>query len=181
MEFFDKLKAMLDTLTKKQFYTYVFGGLAAFLFLLLVIMFYCYRSSKSLVKQIDDLNKVRAEVKTILIKKELIKKQKEKMDALIAQAPDFVLGGFLEDDVLPKLGLNDKADRKQSKTVSVDDNYNESIIDMTLSDINMKQLVEFLDAIEISRRVYVKKLEITKSKTTLEVNVSLAALVPKQT
>lgn len=184
MEFFDKLKATLDTLTQKQFYIYIASFLAGFLILLLLVMFYYYRSARSLIKQINELNNTRTtEVKNILIKKERIKKQKEKVDELIAQEPDFVLGTVVE-ELLPKLGLSGKEERVQPKTAPIDEQYSEQIIDMTLNDIDMKQLVDFLKEIENQPRVYIKKLEITKSQTTamrLEAFISLAALVPKET
>lgn len=184
MEFFDKLKATLDTVTRKQFYTYIVGSLVALLFFIMFIMFYYYRSSRIYIKQIHDLNKIRStEVKNILIKKERIKKLKEKMDVLIAQDPEFVLAQAL-DELLSRVGLADKTDRKvPPRTVPLDE-YSESIVEITLNDIHMKQLVDFLEAVEASKRIYVKKIEISKSKTSsnnLEVIVSLAALVPKQT
>lgn len=184
MEFFDKLKATLDTLTQKQFYAYIATFLMALLFVLLMIMLYYFRASRSIIKQINELNTMRAtEVKNILIKKERIKKQKEKLDAMIAQDPDFRLGNVLE-ELLPKLGLSEKEDRRQTKIVPLDEQYSETITEISLNDIDMKQLVTFLEQIEATQRVYVKKLEISKSKTTamrLEVNISLAALIPKQT
>jgi hypothetical protein len=183
MEFFDKLKATLDTLTRKQFYMYIMIALGVLLFLLLAIMLYYYRAAKSAIKQINDLNNIRStEVKNLLIRKERIKKQKEKVDAMIAQDPEFILGDVL-DELLSKLDLSEKADRKQTGRNPIDDMYIETTTDLMLNDINMKQLVDFLEAIESSKRVYVKKLEI-KTKTTehcLEVNIGLAALVPKQT
>ena len=183
MEYFDKLKAKLETIDEKQFYTYILGALGALLLLILLVMFYYFRSARSIKLHLKDLNTIRStQVKQILTKAEQIKKQKEKLDAMLAEDPEFKLTVYLE-TVLSKLNLSERKDISQPpRTIELDDKYTENILEFTLNDINMKQLVEFLASIENNRRVYTKKLEITKSKTTpnsLEVHITMATLFPK--
>jgi uncharacterized protein YneF (UPF0154 family) len=183
MKYFDKLKAKLDTLDEKQLYTYVLGLLGTLLLLTLLVMFYYYRSARSIKRQLKDLNTIRStQVRQILTKAERLQKQKEKLDALLAEKPDFKLTEYLE-EVLSKLNLSERKDISQApRTVELDDKYTENILEFTMNDINMKQLVDFLASIEENRRVYTKKLEITKSKTTpnsLEVHITIATLFPK--
>jgi hypothetical protein len=182
MELLDSLKATLDQLTEKQFRTYVFAAIGGFFILILLIFFYYYRSSSSLYKQLSDLNTLRSKtVKDILATAERIKKQKEKIDAMLADDQDFKFGEYLE-NVLAKLRLSEKKDIGQKQEADVNGKYVEHIYDIKLNDINMKQLAEFLLEIEKNRRVYTKKIEITKSKTTpnsLEANITIATLFPK--
>lgn len=185
MEYFDKLKAKLETLDEKQFYTYVFGALGLLLLIISFIVFYYYRSAHYYNRQLKDLNNMRSgQIRQILTKASQIKKQKEKLDAMLAQDPEFKLTGYLE-TVLAKLNLSERKDISQSpRYIEIDDKYTENELEFTLNDINMKQLVEFLAAIESNRRVYTKKLEITKSKTTqssLEVHITISTLFPKVT
>lgn len=183
MEYFDKLKIQLDTIDEKQFYTYVLGALGVLLLFILLVMFYYFKSASSIKRQLKDLNTIRStQVKQILSKADQIKKQKERLDAILAEDPEFKLTGYLE-TILSKLNLSERKDISQApNTVEIDDNYTENSLEFTLNDINMKQVVEFLVAVESNRRVYTKKLEITKSKTTpnsLEVHITIATLFPK--
>ena len=183
MEYFDKLKAKLDTLDEKQLYTYVLSLLGALVLITMLVMVYYFRSARSMKRQLRDLNTIRStRVKQILTKAERVQKQKEKLDAMLAENPDFKLTGYLE-EVLGKLNLSERKDISQApRTIELDDKYAENILEFTLNDINMKQLVDFLASIEENRRVYTKKLEITKSKTTpnsLEVHITVATLFPK--
>lgn len=183
MEYFDKLKAKLETIDEKQLYTYILGVLGSLLLLIFLVMFYYFRSARSINRQLRDLNIIRAsQVRQILTKAERIKKQKEKLDVLLAEEPDFKLTGYLE-SVLSKLDLSERKDIIQApRTLELDDKYVENVVEFTLNDINMKQLVEFLVTVEENRRVYTKQLEITKSKTTpnsLEAHLTIATLFPK--
>jgi hypothetical protein len=183
MDFLDTLKAKISELDEKQFYTYVISFFVVLVLIILLLMFYYFRSSKSLNKQIRDLNMIRAtQIKEILTKADRLKLQKEKLDALLIQDPDFKLTEYLE-RVIAQVGLSERKDVVQvPQTTDVNEHYIESSIEFTLNDINMKQLVDFLVAVENNRRVFIKKLEITKSKTTansLEVHILIATLFLK--
>lgn len=183
MEYFDKLKAKLDTIDEKQLYSYILGLLGILVLLTLLVMFYYFRSARSIKRQLKELNGIRStQVKQILTKAERIQKQKEKLDSMLAEDSDFKLTYYLE-TVLSKLNLSERKDISQAPlNIDLDDKYAENILEFTLNDINMKQLVEFLAGVEENRRVYTKKLEITKSKTTpnsLEVHITIATLFPK--
>jgi len=183
MEYFVKLKAKLETIDEKQFYTYIFGTLGILLLFILLVMFYYFRSVSSVKRQLRDLNTIRStQVKQILTIADRIQKQKEKLDTMLAEDPEFKLAEYLE-TVLSSVNLSERKDiSQQPRAIDIDDKYTENILEFTLNDINMKQLVEFLVAIENNRRVYTKKLEITKSKTTpnsLEVHITIATLFPK--
>lgn len=183
MDFFDKLKAILDTTDEKQFYTYISSALGALVLLVLLVMFYYVRSTGNIKKKIQELNTIRSgQIKQILTKADLIKKQKEALDTMLEEDPEFKLTEHLE-KVLAQLNLSDRKDRSEPlNKIDIDDKYTENKIEFTLNDIDMKQLVEFLVNIESNRRVYTKKLEITKSKTTpmkLEARITIATLFPK--
>jgi hypothetical protein len=183
MDFLDTLKAKISELDEKQFYTYVLSFLGALVLIILLLMLYYFRASKSLNKQIQDINIIRTtQVKDILTRADRLKLQKEKLDAILAADPDFKLTEYLE-RVIAQVGLSERKDVVQAPTIEdVNEHYSESSVEITLNDINMKQLVDLLVALEDNRRVFIKKLEITKSKTTansLEVHMSIATLLLK--
>lgn len=181
MNYFDILKEKIAKLDEKQFYTYVATGLGILTVFILMVIFYYYRSSNFYKKQLKELNNTRASsVRQLLATAERIKIQKEKLDKIIEEDPDFILADYLENKVLSKLRLNEKKDfQAPPKTNDIDEKYREHILEFTLNDINMKQLVDLLAEIETNKRVYTKKLEITKSKTTpnsLEATITVATL-----
>ena len=62
-----------------------------------------------------------------------------------------------------------------------EDNYQETELTAQIVDVNMKQITELLYAIEQTRRIYIKKVDIAKSKkgSSLELGIVIATLLPK--
>lgn len=184
MKYFDILKDKLSKLDEKQFYTYTATALGILFVIIIFVIIYYFRSANYYKRQLKELNTLRtSQVKQLLTTAERIKRQKEKLDALLKEDPDFILTQYLE-NTLTKLRLNEHKDISQPKNINIDEKYTENTVEFTLNDINMKQLVEFLEEIESNKRVYIKKLEIAKSKTTpntLETHITIATLFPKAT
>lgn len=176
MELIEKLKATINGIHEKEFYAYAAGIIGAILLLMILFMFYFYRSSSAWKKKIETLNTTRATtVRQLITRAQKLKKQKERINSLIEREPDFRFAAILE-AALAQLKLTEKSDSMAPKTVDIDDKYSESIIELNLNDINMRQLVEFLTLLDTNRRIYTKRLEISKSKTTTTTNKLEAAL-----
>ena len=65
-----------------------------------------------------------------------------------------------------------------------EDNYLENVATYQLTRITMKQLTEFLTIINQNKRLFIKELEISKSKKfphTIDVDIKIAAMMPKET
>lgn len=180
MIFLEKFETIIEQFDEKKWYTFLgvfLGGVAS---LILLTTFYYFWDVSDLKKQINVLNESREEVQKILTRAQYVQGQRQEVDAMLAKERDFKLAGYIT-NVLTKLGLREtmmqdsRVDREGGK-------YQEVIVELTLDDLNMRQLTEFLNEIGKNRRVYTKKLDIIKSKktpNTLEVNITLATLLLK--
>lgn len=182
MELIEKLKASLTGIQEKEFYVYAAGLIGIIFLLTLFFMFYFYRSSASWQKKIEALNTTRTtSVRQLITRAQKLKKQKAFIDSLIEKEPDFRFAAIV-DAALAQLRLTEKRDSEAPKTVDIDDKYSESIIELRLNDVDMKQLVEFLTLLDTNKRIYTKRLEISKSKTTttkLEAALTIATLTSR--
>jgi len=87
--------------------------------------------------------------------------QREQVNAMLAQDPDFKIGKYLS-DLLISFHIAEKK-REPSSTVR-EDGYQEVSMYTELANMNMKQLTELLDKIEQNKRVYLKTINIVKAK-----------------
>ncbi len=182
MNYIEKLRASVEGLEEKNFFMYLLIALGGLVILVLLLMFYYYQACSSAKRKIATVNKLRSQqVKAILAKDASIKTQKEKLDTMLTEDPSFKLAQYVT-SVLAQTGMSERFDLGQQRNVELDDRYDENILEITLNDIDMKQLTEFISAVDTNKRVYVKKLEIAKSKTAankLSVNVVFATLFPR--
>lgn len=176
MIFLEKFETTIERFDEKKWYTItgIFLGGIGLLFVLLV--FYYFWRASDLKKQIQTINESREEVRTLLTRAQYVQKQRQEVDTMLAAEKDFKLSGEIS-KVLAKLGL--KETMMQDSRVDREGKYQEVIVELTIDDLNMRQLTEFLNEMGKYRRVYTKKLDIIKSKKTpgmLEVNITLATL-----
>jgi hypothetical protein len=105
--------------------------------------------------------------------------QRTAVDQMLAQEPDFKIGGYVA-LLLQKLKLTDKKRIEETLQTDVQENYRETEIMLKLTDMNMQQLVELLYAIEQKHRIYIKRLEIERSKkqpSSIDVQLAIATLI----
>ncbi len=146
-------------------------------------VYYYYSTIKYWKKQTNEINAMRDEVKVILDKDELVQKQREEVNALLSEMPDFKIGEYFN-DLIAKLGLTQNVVTSPSITYADrgDKEYREVLLTTQFDMMNMKQLTELLNEIEQNKRIYTKELEIIKSKktpNTIEVNLTIATLQRK--
>jgi len=167
-------------LDKKDFYKYLIVFLGILVLLIVFIMYQYSSVASSLKKQIRNINSLREDVRVVLSKYEQIQKQRKAVDEILSEEEDFNIVGYFN-DVVNQLNLNGNKKEERSSQVDREDNYRESVINVTFVDMNMKQLCELLNVIESKARIFTKELEITKSKKspTIEVNLTIATLSPK--
>ncbi|OGB97183.1 hypothetical protein A3F06_02220 [candidate division TM6 bacterium RIFCSPHIGHO2_12_FULL_36_22] len=148
-------------------------------------LLYRYSSSvKSLKKQMVVLNQARKETQQLLSKNEVVQKQRDKVEAMLAKEKSFKLMEYFK-TVLDQLKLNA---HRASEKISINDTegirasgYEEVNLSAQLTNMNTKQVVNLLYEIEQNERVYIKKLEITHSKTNpvVDLNLTIGTLQKK--
>jgi hypothetical protein len=174
------LNEKISALDKKDFYKYLLILIGVILLFIALLMFQYFRVTSRIKKQIRNINSLREDVRVVLSKYEQIQKQRKAVDAILSEEEDFNIVGYFN-DVVNQLNLSGNKKEERSSQVDREDNYRESVINVTFVDMNMKQLCELLNVIENKARIFTKELEITKSKKspTIEVNLTIATLSPK--
>jgi len=187
MELFDKIKNFIAHLETKQFYRYSGIILGSLIVLMLTIIYYHYSSMKFWAKRINIINEEREEIRSILDKAQLVANQRAEVDSMLNESPDFKIDGYFT-ELVSKFGF--AGNTKPTTSISFGDRddmqYREVFLNAKFDTMTMKQLCELLDEIEQKDRIYIKELEIVKSKKipdTIMVNLTIATLQrkPEQT
>jgi hypothetical protein len=141
-----------------------------------------YSNTNSLLKQINYNNVMRSETKELLTRNLAVKQQQEKVDEILTKDKTFKLMQYF-DELAQELRLTHYVKNKQINISDIDSkqDYNEVTLSVNINNINMKQLTDLLLKIENNERVFIKKLEITKSDKlpVIDVNIMIATLQSK--
>jgi hypothetical protein len=182
MEIMNKIQTYINSLEEKRFYQYLIGICVVVLLVIAGIVFQYYRSVSRLKAEITRINEDRNEIRSLLEKAQLDKKEQKEIDAILAKDENFKIAGYFE-DLLGKLGLADKqASKAEVSTPAREGKYQESILQAKFSGMTMKDLTELLQEIELNKRVFTKELDITVSPKipgTIDVTLTIATLEPK--
>jgi len=117
------------------------------------------------------LNKARRDVQVILTEYDHTKKKMHEVDILLTKDKNFYIQKYYKDTVDTLDIMNQKASNLVSQTWP--NGYIEESLPINFTAINMKQLCNFLEAIQENTRVFIKKLDISKSPVDKKINVSL--------
>jgi hypothetical protein len=183
MSFLEKWKATLDSLEEQKLlqYLFLFVGVVFFVLLLLILYYFYVRSGWN--SELEDLNSIRSsKVRMVLTKDQKLKQQEIEVNEMLAKDRDFLIGGYVEKVIKELNLLNKVVSSNVLATTEKSANYNEISIEIVLTGIDMKELVSLMQKFEENKRVYLKKLDIAKSKVMpkkLEVSMILATLLLK--
>lgn len=183
MKFFDTLQAHITALDEKSWYKYLAIVGALFIILLATILFFYYRSVSHWEQKIATVNEERIEAKRLLDKAQRVRKERSEVAALLEEEPNFKIKQYMQ-DVFDKLGIRANVSVERGAVVtSRDDNYSETEVPYTISGITMKHLTELLKELDENKRIFIKDLDISKSKKvprTIDVDIKVATLTPKE-
>ena len=182
MQILTKVQTYLNAIEEKRFYQYLIGFGAAIFLALVAITFQYYRKVSSLKAEINTINESRDEIRRLLEKAQLVKKEQKEIDAILGKDENFKIAGYFG-DVLAKLGLaNKKASDLLVNTPSREGKYQESDLQAKFTGMTMKELTELLQEIDLKKRIFPKELDITvsqKTPGTIDVTLTIATLEPK--
>lgn len=178
----EKIVERIEKLERKDFYLYaaISGGI--FVLILGFIIFSHYRQMNQLRRKINAVNELREDAQRLLSQYALIERQKQGVNQLLAEEEDFKIGGYMK-ELLAAHNLTDKTKSEQHSYIDTEGIYRESILNIQLIDMNMQELTQILHDIEQKKRVYIKSLEVSKSKKNaqaIEVNLTVATLQSKE-
>jgi hypothetical protein len=177
----DSIFNFIESLDQKNFYKYLAIGSIIFFIVMAGLMVRHYYAIGSLRTQISMINSLREDAKIILDKAVVVEQQKKDVNAMIAQEPNFKIGGYMK-ELLEKNNLTEKKKLEQYIPVDRQDNYRETILTTQFTQMTMQELVILLDKIEQNELIYIKSLEISQSKTsgTIDTTLIIATLQPKE-
>ncbi|HTM05983.1 MAG TPA: hypothetical protein VL201_01975 [Patescibacteria group bacterium] len=133
-------------------------------------------------KKISLLNDMREEVRAIRQNMVQVQTQRSRVYEMLQEEVDFKIAGYFN-DLLVKLNLFDNKKTEETSQIDREDSYRESELVASLTNMNMKQLTELLYELEQKKRIYIKKLDIEKSKkgkNQLDVTLIIATLLHKE-
>lgn len=178
----NNIKEFIVNLDQKNFFKYLLITFACICSLCLGIMYYFYNRVNYWKKQINTINMYREDIKQIVDRDELVLKQRAEVNRMLTEVPDFKIEGYFN-DLTTRLGLNrNNIVTSTSYADRGDAEYREVLLNAKFDSMNMKQLTELLNEIEKYNRIYIKEIEIIKSKkiqNTIEVNLTIATLQRK--
>jgi len=184
MTLVEQFKAVLDGLAEKKFYTYLLAAFGVIFVLIVLFIGYYFYARSGWYAELDELNTLReTKVKTIITQKLQLQQQKQKINEMLKDDPGFLIGKYCAELLGSlELGKNNGKIGTPTKRDLPNTQYREESLEFSLSGINMKQLVELLEKLEVKKRVYLKKLEIAKSKVrtqAIDVDITMATLTLK--
>jgi len=174
----ESLKDYLQGLSHKEVLRII--SLYAIIFMALV-GFFLFRHFNT-IAELDEktrlLNKARGQIQQVLTSYEHIKNKKKEVDKLLAEDKNFYLQKYYQDTIAGLNISNPVASTLQSSAGPA--GYTEDSLQITLSQISMKQLCDFLQALQSKQRVFVRNVDITKANVDkkINVNMSIATLKP---
>lgn len=175
----DTIQSFIESLEEKNFYKYLALTIGIIICIVSLIFFGYYRALNTINDRIIMINDLRENVQQALTASKKIKKQREQINTILAKDVDFKMGAYFT-DLLASLKLTEKKQAVDYSHIDHVGAYRESILKAKLTDLTMKDLCELLYAIEKNQRMYVKELEIVKSrKGNLDINLTIATLEPK--
>jgi len=183
MILFKKLNTRLESLSAKTFS--IIGGILISITIAIggLIIFWHFNAINHLYEQLEEINALRKDrIQPLLIRAKRVRKEHEKVDALLAQDPNFKIGEVIE-NILTELHLIDNAVTRNYAETEREEKYIERVLSMRLENIDMKQLAQLLERIESNQRITMNTIEIVKSKkklNKLEVSLTIAELQPKE-
>lgn len=181
MVIIDTIVNFIENLDEKNFYKYLSIGGLVLISIISIIVIRHYYAISSLRSKISIVNSLREDTKRILNKATIVEQQRTDVNAMIAEDPNFKIGGYMK-ELLEKQQLTSKKKLEQYIPVDRQDNYRETILTTQFTDMTMQELTTLLNEIEQKERIYTKSLDITQSKTTgtIDVTLTIATLQPKE-
>jgi len=181
MNALNQVREYIQGLDTQQFQRYLIALFVGIFLITSIIVYRYYSNVSALKKKIVYINNKRRDVKELLERYEIVKKQQEEVDALLEKDKDFKIGGYF-DSVMNQVGIaRNKTREPETSSEELDNGYTEIKLYASFSNMNMQKLTELLDTLEQNERIYTKELEIYKPNQgpTINVNLLIATLEPK--
>lgn len=182
MSIFNRIYLYFDSLDAKTWYRIIMIYIACVVALCTGIIFLYYRASSSWHNTVNEINESRVKARMILKKAERVYSQRQQVNRMILEDPDFKITGHLQ-ELMNKTGIASSLNTINTTQIDREEKYREIAATLTFTGTSMRQLTEFLQAVEQNKRLHIKDLEISKSKKTphaIDATVIITTMLPRQ-
>ena len=182
MKFFARFNNFIEELDEKDLQKYI---IIFSIFIALItggIIFHYRNSINKLTEKIDNINNQRKKTERLLYDKKIVTEQYEKVKKILAKNPNFLIRGYFEKELLPKLNLDKNKFTVDTMEEDISDEYTEIKLNANLTNLNTKDLCNILNALEEQERIYIKNVEIShhqQNPNVIDINLTIATLQPK--
>lgn len=174
-----RIRDYIVSLDNKQYRIFVLIFLSVTVFVASYLIYRKYNIYKELQVVLNDVNKQRKRTQNILQQSKDLKKQREEVDLLLSEDKNFRILDYFN-RLTQELNLISASPAYVSSPKDLNMSYNEVELSCSFSNINTKQLVQLLEAIDKNRRVYTKELIVEKSQKSpmIDIKLIIATLEP---
>ncbi len=180
MEFLRPFKEAILSRTNKELLLWIYGYLGFVVFVVGLYLFFHMRSIQEMNVQYQGINKSRKRLQVVLSEYQSVKQQQLQVDEIVKKDKSFYLKKYYQ-DLIAAVGIVATGDAAISDQ-KLENGYSLELLQARFVSTTTQKLVEFLQKIEESARVYVKTIEITKGMqpNTIAVVLMLATIKPKE-
>ncbi len=175
----DTIKDFIINLNYQETLRLIIGYIVAFTLLLVFLLYRHFDALEQAQQKMKLLNKARNQIQQLLTEYDTIKHSKAEIDEKLIKDKDFYLVKFYQDTLAAVKIANQTAPHLVSGQGPA--GYTEESLQVLLNQITMKQLCEFLQALQATPRVSVNNLDIIKANVDKKINVSMSLATLKPT
>ena len=180
MQFWQSFVEYIKNLDRTRYvwYQYAYLSISIICFVAVIGWFFGQRHVQQ--QNMASLNKVRTVIQQYLTEFQSVRTQKDEVDAMLKKDKAFYIQKYFE-DVVRALSITQKS---TSSLVATDlaNGYTEESLQVKISSITTDVLVNFLQKIKETPRVYIKDLSIVAGPgmpKTIQASMTIATLKPK--
>lgn len=174
----NSVKDYIQGLSRKEILRILFGYAVGFLLLVTFLLYRHFIAITDIEQKTKILNKARRDIQTILTEYDHIKSKKSEVDDMLTKDKNFYLVKYYQDTVRATSIMSETSSALITQPGPT--GYTEESLQINFTQITMKQLCEFLETLQTTRRIFVKNLDILKGGVDkkINVNMSIATLKP---
>lgn len=167
---------------KKQTKKVLAASVGAMALIFFGFLYLQYRQTSFFKREMENVNNARLQIKDLLTRYEALKQEQKRGEEILARDKNFKLKDYVN-TVVEKVGLKSNFNKDQISSGNPDraqtQNFEEIKMDAGFNDINTKQLIDLINALEQNERIDIKQIEIIKKNQGIDVQLVISTLQQK--
>jgi hypothetical protein len=175
----EPIKQFFDALSPRKFRVYALWYIGIIALLMVLLTYYNYSSQLGWKKMFYVLNEDRQTVQDILETAALVNAEKIHINEMLAQDPNFKIGGYFN-EVVQRLNLANKQSTIETlPATDIGDGYFETVLTAKFVGMTMQHIAELLQAVESNERIHITKLIVKREQDqkSLEAEMTITTIL----